>query len=536
MRITKLRLKNGYKRFFDLTIDLGETPSRIVALVGPNGCGKSSVFDGMLFHANRHTAIGTFNNRDARYHSMFGSGSYSYQDIEILFDTGTYSELYMQRQRADNSNTIFSFRSPYRYNSDLKITDISSVPEIRLNQFGASDASSIDGKMEYNYRRLYAHYNSYRDQHDLRPSEAKNHIINELNKSICNCLDIRISNLGNVEGNKGTLYFEKDGHPSEFEFNVLSSGEKEVVDILLDLYLRKEDYKDTIFLIDEPELHINTAIQGKLLIEIDRLIGESCQIWLTTHSIGMLRALQTHMHNSCQIIYFRPDLNLASSPHTLRPIEIGAGTWRELFKVALDDLAHLVSPNIIVYCEGRAEPGKGGEERGLDAQVYNNVFANSHPDTLFTSSGGNTEPDQRRAVALAVLGKVFPTVKIWILKDRDIGSGKNITEDDRKIYLDTNDENHRILNRWEIENYLYDKEVLKAYCVDKETAFDESAYDNLVNDINNQNLKDVTSHIKNICGIKTSINHETFKLVLSKYIHKDMRVYKELESCVFERK
>lgn len=49
MKIKKLHLKK-YKRFSDLTIDLAETPKRIIALVGPNGCGKSSVFDAMLFH------------------------------------------------------------------------------------------------------------------------------------------------------------------------------------------------------------------------------------------------------------------------------------------------------------------------------------------------------------------------------------------------------------------------------------------------------------------------------------------------------
>jgi hypothetical protein len=344
-----------------------------------------------------------------------------------------------------------------------------------------------------------------------------------------------MSSLGNVEGNQGTLYFKKSDHPKEFEFNVLSSGEKEVVDILLDLYLRKDDYDDTIFLFDEPELHINTSIQGNLLVEIDRLVGPNCQIWLTTHSIGFLRALQTKMQDKCQIIRFRPDLNLASEAHTLEPVKVGPGTWRDLFAIALDDLAQLVSPSIIVYCEGRAEPGPGGRERGLDAQVFNNIFAESHPHTLFTSSGGSTEPDQRSTIAMAVLGKVFPTVAIWVLKDRDMASGKPTNESDRQTYLKMNAPNHRLLKRWEIENYLYDKDVLKAYCASEGLSFDETAYDAFVTNINDQNLKDETNRIKNFCGIKVSINAEVFKIELSKYVTSHMPVFQELEGCIFQR-
>jgi len=305
--------------------------------------------------------------------------------------------------------------------------------------------------------------------------------------------------------------------------------------VLLDLYLRKSDYSDTVFLIDEPELHINTAIQGNLLVEIDRLVGPDCQIWLATHSIGFLRALQTTMRDKCQIIQFNPKLNLATEAHLLTPVKVGPGTWRDLFSVALDDMAQLVSPSFIVYCEGRAEPGTGGRERGMDAQAFNNIFAESQPNALFTSSGGNTEPDQRSAIALAVLGKVFPTVEIWVLKDRDMASGKPTQEYDRQVYLKTNPGNHRVLKRWEIENYLYDKDVLKAYCEDNRLEFDESSYDAFVTNIYDQNLKDETLRIKNFCGIKGSINADVFKLELSKFVKAHMPVYKELEDCVFRR-
>ena len=45
MRVKTVKLED-FKRFDDLTINLSPTPKKIVAMVGPNGCGKSSVFDG----------------------------------------------------------------------------------------------------------------------------------------------------------------------------------------------------------------------------------------------------------------------------------------------------------------------------------------------------------------------------------------------------------------------------------------------------------------------------------------------------------
>jgi hypothetical protein len=535
MRIRKIRLKNGYKRFRDLTIDLGHTPARIIALVGPNGCGKSSVLDGLLYHAHVWGRLGSGGGRDYTYHSMDNLPSFDHQNIEIDFTEGRYPEIRSKRQVTGRDRTIFSFRSPYRYNSLLKINETKATTEIRLNDYGAGDTSTLDHKMEENYRRLYAVYNRYMETHDVKPSEAKLKIIGDLNESIRKCLDLEISSIGNVEAAKGTLYFKKRDHPREFEFNVLSSGEREVVDLLLDLYLRKDDYNDTVFLIDEPELHINTSIQRSLLIEIDRLVGPDCQIWLATHSIGFLRALQTQMQGQCQIIHFRPEDDLASEPCILRPIKVTPGKWRELFAIALDDLAALVSPKVLVYCEGRAEPTSTGLERGTDARALNNIFAEGHPNTLFISSGGNTELDQRSAVAIAILGKVFPTVEILVLKDRDMASGKVTSENDRQVYLKNNPTYHRVLRRWEIENYLYDKEVLKAYCDGEGLNFDESAYDAFVTDIVNQNLKDETARIRNFCNIKGSVNSESFKIALSSYVTKHMGVFSELEDCIFKR-
>lgn len=535
MRIKKIFLKNGYKRFKQLTIDLGENPARIVALVGPNGCGKSSVLDGLLFHHNTHSRLGNTAGRNSSYHSMDDLPVYNYTNVDIEFTTGTYSQVRNELDVTGKGTTLFSFRSPYRYNSELKVGEIRANSEIRLNNYGASDASCLDEKMENNYRRLLGTVHQFMEDHDIKPSEARIKIIGDLNESIRKCLDLEISSVGNVEGAQGTLYFRKPNQPKEFEFNVLSSGEKEVVDILLDLYLRRNDYDNSIFLIDEPELHISTSIQGKLLIEIDRLVGQNCQIWLTTHSMGFLRALQTELKEVCQIIEFRDEYELASNSFVLRPMKATAQAWRELFAVALDDLATLVSPKTIIYSEGRAEPGTAGVERGMDAKAFNTIFGESQPDALFISSGGNNELDQRSTIAIAILSKVFPTVEVLVLKDRDMASGKMTDEKTRQQYLKNNPNNHRVLKRWEIENYLYDKEILKAYCAENTLIFDEPAYDDFVTDIENQNLKDATGRIKNICGIVASINADVFKIELSNHFKDGMAVFTELRDCIFAR-
>lgn len=535
MRIRKIQFKD-YKRFHDLTIDLGENPARIIALVGPNGCGKSSVFDGMLYHNNAYITLGqsSINTNNYKYHSLLNYVNYNYQNVSIDFVEGTFIEVRSEKNKQGQTNTIFSFRSCFRYSSTLNVVESRAVDDIKLNNYGASTASDMDARIEQNYRRLRIKYDKYLNETDCKPSEAKAFIMGELNRAITNCLCLEIDNLGNIEDNKGTLFFKKPDSDITFEYNVLSAGEKEVVDILLDLYLRKDEYTDSIYIIDEPELHLNTDIQRSLLVEINKMIPDKCQIWVATHSIGFIRALQDELNEQSQIIRFDPNNRWASDSYELTPIRKSRRNWIEVFNTALGDLTRLVAPKTIIYCEGRDNPGQNGQEKGLDAIVYNNIFGEHYPDALFVSSGGNTELDQRSSIAIAILSKALPETEILVLKDRDMASGKSVSQSDRDIYLQNNSKNHRVLRRLEIENYLYDKEVLQKYCLENQLTFDENTYDIFVKDIYNQNLKDETSKIKNICGIGYNINPEVFKKNLSVYVDDSMSVYKELEQVIFK--
>ncbi|WP_308904229.1 AAA family ATPase [Neisseria subflava] len=537
MKVSKVTIKD-FKRFKDLTLDLGENPAKIIALVGTNGCGKSSVLDAFIAcgrdfggRIGDFSTPGIFYRTDNTNVRQLISIDYLDNDGNIIDNNNLYfnHEFYK-----NNREVIFSFRSPYRYNTELNITEIKATNPIEKNSDGASCSLNLDSKVENNYRRLLGFYNQVMEE-DIKPSEARIKVIGLLNQSIRNCLDLEIVNLGNVERNNGTLSFKKSDSDITFSFDSLSAGEKEVVDILLDLFLRREKYENSIFLLDEPELHINTAVQRKLIIEIDKLIGDGGQIWIATHSIGFLRAFQEELSGKCQVIHFEDNMRFASETITLTPIANNRTTWKSIFSTALDDLTGLIAPNRIIYCEGRDEPRQDGSERGLDAQVLNNIFNAEYPDTVFVSSGGNTELDQRSEIALAILGKVFPDMEILVFKDRDMASGKLVSEENRKEYLVNQGTRFRVMKRWEIENYLFDEEVLRKYCEVNKNIFDETKYQQNFTDLINSDVKSQFSLIKSICSIPTSINPDKFKINLSKLITSDMRVYQELKSCIFDR-
>jgi hypothetical protein len=321
---------------------------------------------------------------------------------------------------------------------------------------------------------------------------------------------------------KGSLYFEK-GLAKSFPYENLSAGEKEVIDLILDLYVKKTTYANSVICIDEPELHLNTAIQRRMLRELEKLVPENSQLWVATHSIGFLRALQEDLWSKTAVIDFTSTDFDASA--VLKPIAGTRSDWTRIFATALEDMTGLLAPKRIVYCEGQATPSRTGAEQGLDASVYNVVFEATHPDTLFVSSGGGGAVLKNAALALNVLRKALGGVGLFLLKDQD-----QMSDADRLSFL-AKDPMHRMLLRHEIENYLFDKEVLKAFCAVKGTTFDEPRYDGLVQSIRTDDLKSVQQKIQVACEASGDIID--FKIDLAKVISPSMAIYTELETAIF---
>ena len=520
MKLKKIILRE-FKRFDDLTIDLGENPKKIIALVGPNGCGKSSIFDS--FEEKQKDYKGSNYSPTS---SFLYKKTYKTDYNNDVYDRGSAIQLIKSDGTTNFDNKSFYIRTSYRYSPNVLVNEYKQQENVLEDRSRPGSSSQLDRRMQENYERLLGQLFTEFDTGDKSGTQWKTEKLGMVNSILNEVVDINITSLGNVVDGKGQMFFKK-GNSINFPYENLSSGEKEVVDLILDFVVKTINYNDTVFCIDEPELHLNTKIQRKLLIEIEKLIPDNCQLWIATHSLGFLRAMQEDLKDKIQIINMS-DSDF-DSPIVLTSMKTTRANWQNIFQTALEDLTGLVAPKTIIYCEGRKDPDQNGNEQGIDAEIYNTIFSEKYPDCLFISSGGNTELENNSSIALLILSKAFKNVKLIILKDRDIHSdGTTTTLEERNIYL-LNNPLGRMLSRKEIENYLFDIDILEKL----KPSIDKNEYFKIISDIKNNDVKMQSGKLLELCGLNNTMNKEKFKIELSKFISEDTAVYKELESIIF---
>ena len=225
---------------------------------------------------------------------------------------------------------------------------------------------------------------------------------------------------------------------------------------MLDFIVKRKKFDDTIFCIDEPELHMHTRLQARLLEVMFDLIPDNCQLWLSTHSIGMARkAAELNTANPGQVAFIDFHDQDFDQAVKLPPILPDRRFWRQMFHTALDDLAELIVPEYVVFCEGR-KIGQPGKKPSFDAAVYQKIFGPLHPEIEFVSLGGGNEVQHDGKAFDYMLTKLAPGIKTWKVFDRD---DRNETE-----IAELREERTYVLSRRDIENFLWDDEVLAKLC------------------------------------------------------------------------
>ena len=479
MRIASVHLKE-YKRFTDLHVHSIPESARLVVLVGPNGSGKSSLFDAFLFKSQARS-----NQRlEGELKDYYQKKGFERTDLSTTQELRGEIDLVFHGAQPGNERLAekFNVRSAYRNEADFRLQRIEPTRRAserpRFNRI-----IDLDQAVSDNYSRLA--WKRIRDVDYDAPGgmtldEYRAGALGELQEAMKVLFTdpaLQLESFGSIE-DSGTFLFSK-GESQGFRYSNLSGGEKAAFDLLLDIFVKRNEFRDAIYCIDEPESHIATGLQGPLLDALLALIPSESQLWIATHSIGFVRKASDRMRDDNDVVF----LDFAGLDFDreveLRPRVPDRAFWRRTYQIALDDLSELIAPAVVVLCEGSQRKA----DRGFDAQCYNRIFANGQPEALFISNGSSSEVEGSDNL-VALLNAVSHGTQVLRLIDRD-GMGDDTR--DQKL-----EDGLRVLRRREIENYLYDPDVLTSFLEKHERSeFGAAVLKELSSDTRNFHTDDV---------------------------------------------
>ena len=171
------------------------------------------------------------------------------------------------------------------------------------------------------------------------------------------------------------------------DINDLSSGEKEI--LFGYLRLRNSSQRNSIILLDEPELHLNPKLIRGLPQFYQRHVGEELdnQIWTVTHSDAFLREALGHV--GVRVYHMREAVFGLHDGNQVR--EIGQGEEEEaIFELIGDIAAYRAGGKIVIF---------EGENSEFDRRMAGTLFPD-HERRMNFISGGNKATVRRLHEAL----------------------------------------------------------------------------------------------------------------------------------------
>ncbi len=225
----------------------------------------------------------------------------------------------------------------------------------------------------------------------------------------------------------------KDGQTHDI--NDLSSGEKEI--LFGYLRLRNSSQRNSIILLDEPELHLNPKLIRGLPQFYQKYVGEDLdnQIWTVTHSDAFLREALGQV--GVRVYHMRESVSGGQASNQVR--EIGQGEEEEaIFELIGDIAAYRAGGKIVIF---------EGENSEFDRRMAGTLFP-EHERRMNFISGGNKATVRRLHEALERTAEGGSSL-VFSIVDRDDAE----TIDDEASGRFTWDVYH-------IENYLLEPEVI----------------------------------------------------------------------------
>ncbi|EKT4499364.1 AAA family ATPase [Flavobacterium psychrophilum] len=449
MKISSIKI-NNFKRFTELTISEIPETARLILLVGPNGSGKTSVFEAF----NHWYNLKGYNHLGQKeYFEKNSDGKANNNWCENKVTINFYNQV--STTKSEELHGKFYFRTAYRNESDFTISGLNKQND-PTKSVKHSTLMQNDITVSENYQRLISQTLSgiFEVSNNSKTVEQlREELIGKIKTSLGKIFeDLNISSIGDPLSN-GSFYFEK-GISKDFHYKNLSAGEKSVFDLILDMIIKSTYYSDTIFCIDEPEAHMHTRLQAKVLQELYNLTPISSQLWISTHSIGMLKqAEDLEKEHPGSVVFLDFDNRDFDLTENIYPAKIDKTIWNRFFDLAFADFSQLISPKRIVFCEGTSQ---GRKYKDFDAQIYGKIFEQKYHDTKFISIGSSSEIENIENQSVKIVSNILKSSSIIKFVDRDDKSPQEIGE--------LLDKNIKTSSKRHIESYLLDDEIITKLC------------------------------------------------------------------------
>lgn len=530
MKIKQIHLEK-FKRFTDLTIRDISQDVKLVVMLGPNGCGKSSLFDAFkTWHRLNAYGHGT-DDEYCKKDQDDNRSSFELAQVEFYEDISKTPKLERKKD--------FYFRTAYRNSPYVTVSAIQRIPSPLENP---DDKKMIDNDscVDDDYQRLVSQtidkiYDSGNDTRQVK--DIRDEILGKIRESMSRLFpDLLLTGIG-LPTEKSEFYFEK-GTTKKYGYEKLSGGEKAAFDLLLDMVIKSDFYDNTIFCIDEPETHIHTQLQAKLLRELFNIVEEPSQLWIATHSFGMLKeAKKLSEEYPGQVVFLNFDGYDFDEEVVLEPSECDSTIWNKMLEITLDDYATLLSPDTIVFCEGTT---RGRKRKDFDARCYSNIFRKKYPNTLFYSLGSCNDIEEDKNAIVEFIRCLSPGAKIIRVIDRDDRSDEEVEELRRQGI--------KVLRYRNIEGYLLNEEVILKWCVTlnrtdlngqalqiRTQRISESVGRGNASDDLKSAGNDICTDLKKLFQLTRCGNNgeSIMRDTISKLITEDMTIFKELEQDIF---
>ena len=542
MKIKKIEL-NNFKRFTHLIVEEIPETTKLVVLVGPNGSGKTSFLE--AFH-HYYKYFGYANAGDSNYlrkkEGNINNKDRSWVDEALNLVNIDYHDINLPKNRINLPEVKghFYFRSAYRNESEFYI-DVIRKQQDPLNNNRLQSLIQNDKTVSENYQRLISNtvLEVFNDNNDKKlVKELRNELIGKIQIAIRNIFDdLEFSSIGDPLIN-GNFYFTK-GVSENFQYSNLSAGEKSAFDLVLDLVIQSTYYKNAIYCIDEPEAHMHTQLQGKVLRELLKLIPNDSQLWISTHSIGMLKeAEEIEKQSEGTVVFLDFGDKDFDMEQVIKPKRIDKILMNKFYELALGDFSKLILPNMVVFCEGTSD---GGVRKNFDKTIYSTIFEEEYPRTLFISGGSCEDIKNIERNHGEIISNLLKNVKVIKVIDRDDLSSNEVEE--------LKDKGITVLKKRNLESYLLEDEVIYKLCEKYGTV---KNYDNCIKIKNEEMQKSIERNnpiddyksargpIYNGLKKELKLNQcgntaDTFiRDTLAPLITKDMEVYKQLKVDIFD--